>query len=182
MKKFLMLILFISVQVNLISQEQLKFSNIKHNAESDAGNSLILGSLLVVTPTLIMEDSKAYFGLSKELSLGKFPYGRAELDYIFIFRNERKSLLNLSYNMDIPLNGNFLQPSLFMISPGAGYYTDLTNNGYFVQAALGLWASTGFMENLSIHPSIKIRYVFKNEKIPQIFSVSLGVGFGIYTR
>lgn len=182
MKKFLFIIIIIYIHTSLFSQEQLKFSKNKYNAGSDAANSLILGSLLILTPTLIIDDSKSYFGLSKELSIGKFPYGRAELDYTFIFRNERNSMLNISYNNDIPLNGNFSNPSLFMISPGAGYYTDFTNKGYFVQAEIGLWASTGFMENLSIHPSLKFRYIFKNENIRQIFSVSLGVGFGIYSR
>lgn len=179
-----LLLLSISVSSGLFSQiispgNNLKFKN---STTSDAGNSLILGSLLVLTPTLVLEDSKAFFGLSKEFSIGKFPYGRAELDYTYIFRKERSSAFHFSYNVDIPFNGNFKQPSLFMISPGGGYYTDLTRKGYFVQAAIGLWASTGFMDGFSIHPNIKARKVFMQNDLPGMFEVSLGVGFGFYSR
>lgn len=152
------------------------------SANSDIGNTLILGSILVVTPTILLEDSKAYFGLSKELSAGRFPYGRAELDYTYIFRSERPNALHLSYNFDIPLNGNFSAPSLFMLSPGGGYYTDFSRRGFFAQIAFGLFASTGFSNEISIHPNIKFRKVFIQNDHPGIIDVSLGVGFGFYAR
>lgn len=157
-------------------------SKLKHSSKGDFTNSFIWGSILVISPNLILEDKKAYFGLSKEFSAGKFPFGRAELDYTYIFRSERTSALHLSYNFDIPMNGNFSQPSLFMISPGAGYYTDFTHKGLFAQVAIGLWASTGFSDNISIHPNIKFRKVFMRYDFPGSFEISLGVGFGFYTR
>jgi len=153
-----------------------------NTANSDIGNTLILGSILAVTPTLVLEDSKAYFGLSKELSAGRFPYGRAELDYTFIFRSERQNALHFSYNFDIPLNGNFSDPSLIMITPGGGYYTDFTRKGYFAQLAIGLFVSTGFSDNVSIHPNLKFRRVFMNNNQADMFQVSFGVGFGFYSR
>ncbi len=155
---------------------------LKHSAKSDFTNSFIWGSILVISPTLVLEDKKAYFGLSKELSAGKFPFGRVELDYTYIFRSERTSALHLSYNFDIPMNGNFSQPSLFMISPGGGYYTDFTRKGLFAQLAIGLWASTGFSDDISIHPNIKFRKIFMRENYPGAFEISLGVGFGFYSR
>ncbi len=157
-------------------------SELKYSSRADFTNSFIWSSVLVISPTLILEDKKAYFGLSKELSIGKFPYGRAELDYTYIFRSKRTSAMHVSYNFDIPLNGNFPQPSLFMISPGGGYYTDFTRKGLFAQVAIGLWASTGFNDNISIHPNIKFRKVFMKDDNPGAFEISLGVGFGFFTR
>ncbi|HAX48558.1 MAG TPA: hypothetical protein DCX92_06195 [Bacteroidetes bacterium] len=167
---------------NIEAFQKVNGSGYRHTKGTDFTNSFFWGSVLVISPTLVLEDKKAYFGLSKELSAGKYPFGRVELDYTYIFRGERTSAFHLSYNQDIPLNGNFSQPSLFMISPGGGYYTDLTRKGIFVQAAIGLWASTGFMDGLSIHPNLKFRKVFMKDGLPGVFEISLGVGFGFYTR
>jgi hypothetical protein len=157
-------------------------TELKYSSKADFTNSFILSSILVISPTLILEDKKAYFGLSKELSVGKFPYGRAEFDYTYIFRSERTSAIHLSYNFDIPLNGNFKSPSLFMISPGGGYYTDFTRKGLFAQVAIGLWASTGFSDNISIHPNIKFRKIIIKDDFSGAFEISLGVGFGFFSR
>ena len=162
--------------------QYIKASELKYSSQADFTNSFIWGSILAISPTLVLEDKKAYFGLSKELSAGKFPFGRVELDYTYIFRSERTSALHFSYNFDIPLNGNFSQPSLFMISPGGGYYTDFTRKGLFAQVAIGLWASTGFSDNISIHPNIKFRKIFMKDNHPGAFEISLGVGFGFYSR
>lgn len=157
-------------------------SELKYTSKTDFKNSFIWGSILVISPTLILEDKRAYFGLSKELSIGKFPYGRAEFDYTYIFRSGRTSAVHLSYNLDVPFNFNFSQPSLFMFSPGGGYYTDFTRKGYFAQVAIGLFASTGFSNAISIHPNIKFRKVFMKDNFPGAFELSIGVGFGFYTR
>lgn len=170
-------------QLPLFSQLTVNEGSLyNHGSKTDAGNTLLLGSILVVTPTLILEDGKAYFGLSKALSLGKYPYGRAELDYTYIFRSERTNALHISYNLDIPTNGKFNDPSLFFISPGGGYYTDFTRIGYFAQLAFGLWAGVGFADLLSIHPNIKARKIFMQDGQPGVFELSLGVGFGIFSR
>lgn len=189
------LLLLIAVIITLTSQLTIAQSNkittiqnntglneLKYSSKSDFTNSFIISAILVLSPTLILEDGKGYFGLSKEFSAGKYPFGRAELDYTYIFRNERSSALHLSYNFDIPLNGNFSDPSLFMLSPGAGYYTDFTRKGFFGQLAIGLFATTGFSDAISIHPNIKFRKVFMKDDFPGAFEISLGVGFGIYSR
>jgi hypothetical protein len=157
-------------------------TELKHSSKAEFSNSFILSSILVISPTFILEDRKAYFGLSKELSVGKFPYGRAEFDYTYIFRSERSSAIHLSYNFDIPLNGNFKNPSLFMISPGGGYYTDFARKGLFAQVAIGLWASTGFSDNISIHPNMKFRKIIIKDDFSGAFEISLGVGFGLFYR
>lgn len=178
---FFLLLLTTSDILSQISLDD-NIAYLKKNSSSDAGNTFILSTILVISPTLILDDKKAYFGLSKELSIGKFPYGRAEFDYTYIFRSERTSAVHLSYNLDIPLNGNFSQSSIFMISPGAGYYTDFTRKGFFGQVAIGLFASTGFSESIAIHPNIKFRKVFMKNDEPGVFEISLGVGFGFYSR
>lgn len=182
MNKYLYVLLLPFFTISISSQQYSDFNKNNRSQKSDAGSSVILGSLLVLTPTLVLQDSRSYFGLSKEFSAGKFPYGRLELDYTYVFRSEKNSMLHISYNIDIPMNFDFKRPSIFMLSPGAGYYTDLTNKSYFVQLAIGLWAATGFMEGLSIHPNVKFRNVFKNDTNPSIFSISIGVGFGFYSR
>lgn len=181
MKKFFtaVFLLFI-IFYNGYSQLSFKYKDSK--VSDNTANSLLLGSILVISPNLIIEDGKSYFGLSKEISLGKFPYGRAEFDYAYAFRKERTSLAHISYNIDIPTNFNFKQSSMFMFSPGAGYYTDFTHKGFFVQAAFGLWASTGFSNNISIHPNIKARKTFMQDNQPGVFEISIGVGFGFYSR
>lgn len=182
MRCIILIIMLVCILSEASSQEQVSLKYSANSTKSEAGNTLVLGSILILTPTLVLQDSRAYFGFSKELSLGKFPYGRAEFDYTFVFRSERNSLFHLSYNLDIPLNFDFRQSSIFMLSPGAGYYTDLTDKGYFVQLAFGVWASTGLLEGLSIHPNIKFRNVFKQNGKPGLFEASLGVGFGFYSR
>ncbi len=184
MNKTFYLLLFFLVTVNSAFSQfstTVGSRHYKNNSSAETGNTLILSSILIISPALILEDGKGYFGLSKELSAGKFPYGRAEFDYTYIFRSERTSAIHLSYNFDIPMNGNFKQPSLIMISPGAGYYTDLTRKGFFVQAAIGLFASMGFNDAIAIHPNIKFRKVFMKDNFPGLFEISLGVGFGFYS-
>lgn len=175
----LLLLCGVSFSQFIESENVYKF---KHSKTADAGNTLILGSILVLTPTLVIEGGKSHFGLSKALSLGKYPYGRVEADYTYIFRSERSNALHLSYNIDIPTNGKFNDPSLFFISPGGGYYTDFTRKGYFAQLAFGLWAGVGFADFMSIHPNIKVRKVFMQDNQPGVFELSLGVGFGIFSR
>lgn len=158
------------------------YRTLSKTAGADAGNTIILGSVLLISPSLVLEDGKASFGLSKELSAGIYPYGRIEFDYTYIFRTERRNALHLSYNLDIPMNGKFRDPSMFFISPGGGYYTDFTRKGFFVQAAFGLFAGTGFSNAVSIHPNVKFRKVFMKDGFPGMFEISLGVGFAIYSR
>lgn len=184
MNKCIYIVIFLTACSALFSQSYLHDYNSSYinTKSSDAPNTLIWGSILLITPTLVLEDGKANFGLSKEISLGKFPYGRAEFDYTYAFRNERTSLIHLSYNLDIPTNLDFNQSSLFMFSPGAGYYTDFTRKGFYVQAAFGLWASTGFSNSISIHPNIKARKTFMQDNQPGVFEISIGVGFGFYSK
>ncbi|MFI5212002.1 MAG: hypothetical protein ACHQIH_03900 [Ignavibacteria bacterium] len=176
---FTLLLLF---SVNSFSQLSLPESPLlnRNYSSSNTGNTIILSAILLITPTLVLEDGKPYFGLSKELSIGRFPFGRAEFDYSYIFRSERTNAIHLSYNLDIPVFGG--SGSSFMISPGAGYYTDFTRTGFFGQLAIGLFATTGFSDAIAIHPCLKFRAAFIKDGLPEIYEISLGVGFGIYSR
>jgi hypothetical protein len=174
--------LFLLISVNSFSQLSLPENRLLNRdySASNSGNTIILSAILLITPTLILEDGNPYFGLSKELSIGRFPFGRAEFDYSYIFRSERTSAVHLSYNLDIPLFGS--RGSAFMISPGAGYYTDFTRKGFFGQLAIGLFATTGFSDAVAIHPCLKFRAAFIKDGFPEVYEISLGVGFGIYSR
>jgi hypothetical protein len=183
-KAIFLLTAFIFIPASLLSQDLSdgNFFLYKKSSSAETGNTILLGSILLISPSLVLEDSKAYFGLSKEISAGIYPYGRAELDYTYIFRSTYTSTLNISYNLDIPLNGKFNDPSLFFISPGGGYYTDFTRHSAFIQASLGLFAGTGFSSGVSVHPNIKFRKVFRRDSYPGSFEISLGVGFAVYSR
>ena len=133
---------------------------------------------LLINPDIVIEEGKAYFGLTKEISAGIYPLGRAAIEYTFIFRKERKSSIRLSYNLDIPVSVIGQSGGIF-VSPGAGYYTDFTRNGWFAQISIGLMGSA-IGDALRIHPNIKARKTFIREKNPDIFDVSLGIGISFY--
>ncbi|HMT11168.1 MAG TPA: hypothetical protein PKA39_06045, partial [Ignavibacteria bacterium] len=40
------------------------YQNFSKTAGADAGNTLILGSILVISPSLVIEDGRSHFGLS----------------------------------------------------------------------------------------------------------------------
>src|SRR5690349_20486213 len=50
----------------------------------------------IINPMLVIEDKKVFFGLTKEISFGKFPYGRIAFEYSYIFRSYNTSHLRLS--------------------------------------------------------------------------------------
>lgn len=135
-------------------------------------------TVFLVNPDIVIESKKVYFGLTKELSAGVYPLGRAEFEYTYVFRSERKNNFRLSYNFDIPVSG-VGQTGGFFISPGGGYYTDLERKGWFAQISAGLIGAP-FAGKLRIHPNLKLRKTFVQDLYPDIFDVSLGVGLCLY--
>ena len=137
----------------------------------------LLGIVAFIGPMAVFEDKKVFFGLTKEVSIGKFPYGRASFEYSYIFRSYNTSHLRFSYNYDFILEaGDFIA---FIATLGAGYFTDTKNKGWFSQVSAGVILPPG--EYITFCPYFKYRHTFIKEKTKtDINDVSLGVAFVFY--
>jgi hypothetical protein len=131
----------------------------------------------IINPMLVIEDKKVFFGLTKEVSIGKFPYGRIAFEYSYIFRSYNTSHLRVSYNFDIVFEaGDFVA---FIATPGAGYFTDTKNNGWFLHGSVGAIMATS--DHFGISPYLRYRHTFIKDKTKSdINDISLGVGFMFY--
>ncbi len=144
---------------------------------SKAGAPLSFYIAAIINPMLVIEDKKVFFGLTKEVSIGKFPYGRLAFEYSYIFRSYNTSHLRLSYNYDIILDiGQFVG---FVATPGVGYFTDTKNNGWFIHGSFGAILPTG--NYFAFNPYLRYRHTFiKDISKSNINDVSLGVGLMFY--
>lgn len=135
----------------------------------------IFYTLLFINPMLVIEDKKAYFGLTKEISFGYYPYGRLAFEYSYIFRDRNTSHLRFSYNYDIILEaGDF---AAFNLVPGAGYFTDTKNKGWFGHVSFGLILPV-FVSAMNAY--IRYRHTFIQNKPAgktDIDDISLGLSF-----
>lgn len=131
----------------------------------------------IVNPMLVIEDKKVFFGLTKEISAGVFPYGRLALEYSYIFRSYNTSHFRFSYNYDVILEaGDFVG---IIATPGGGYFTDTKNEGWFLQGSVGALLGPG--EPLMFNPYLKYRHTFiKDPAKSNINDISLGVGFAFF--
>ena len=131
----------------------------------------------IINPMLVIEDKKVFFGLTKEVSFGKFPYGRIAFEYSYIFRSYNTSHLRFSYNYDIVLEaGDF---AAFIATPGAGYFTDTKNNGWFLHGSVGVILPLSNFVGIS--PYFRYRHTFiKYKTKSDINYISLVVSFILY--
>ncbi len=182
--KFIPLLLIIvavnisfSQNINLSLKESHSSSGL-HYRKADLPFPLFaLGIVALISPMVVFEDKKVFFGLTKEVSLGKYPYGRVSFEYSYIFRSYNTSHLRFSYNYDFFYETNMY--IAFALSPGVGYFTDTKNKGWFGQLAAG--AIIAMSEYITFYPNLKYRYTFINEKTKSdIHDVSLGVAFVFY--
>jgi len=136
-----------------------------------------LALLFPLNPIFLIENKKFYVGITKEISLGKFPYGRLAAEYSLIFRETHLNQLRFSYNFDIPLETSDF--AVFMLSLGGGYFTDFSKEGYFPQASLNLIIPFDNVIGMSTY--LKFRNTFiTEENESDIFDFSLGIAAAIY--
>jgi hypothetical protein len=147
----------------------------KLSSKADAPTYFYL--LAIINPMLVIEDKKVFFGLTKEISFGKFPYGRIAFEYSYIFRSYNTSHLRFSYNYDIILEaGDFIG---FIATPGVGYFTDTKNEGWFLHGSVGAIMPTG--DHFAVSPYFRYRHTFiKDQTKSDINDISLGVSFMFY--
>lgn len=129
---------------------------------------------LLLNPVLVFEDKKIFWGLTKEISYSMFPYGRVSFEYSFLFRTFNKNHFRFSYNYDF-IYQQGRSWLMFVISLGAGYFTDTEKKGVFAQSSMGFFIPTPFVV---IHPYLKYRFTKALEKSrSDIHDISLGAGF-----
>jgi len=156
----------------------IKNKSAKPLSKTKSALPYIYYSALLINPMLVIEDKKVYFGLTKEVSFGYFPFGRIAFEYSFIVRDRNTSHLRLSYNYDLILEASDF--AAFMVTPGAGYFTDTENKGWFVHASFGILLPIGFVVT---GPYIRYRHTFLQNKPAgktDIDDISLGMGFIFY--
>lgn len=139
--------------------------------------SKTLAVLFPLNPIFLVENKKFYVGITKEVSIGKFPYGRLAAEYSLIFRETHLNQLRFSCNFDIPLETSDF--AVFILSFGGGYFTDFSKQGYFPQTSLNLIIP--FDNVVGIGAYLKFRNTFVNdENESDIFDFSLGLAVGFY--
>lgn len=189
MKTILTLILLLTIGVNANSQSiKLSDFNSKNNTTSIFVNHLdkaedfeIYKPIMVlwpVNPMLVVENSKVYFGLTKEINI-IMPYAKAKLgfEYSYIFRSERNNHLRVFADYMIPLQaGDF---AAVLVNIGGGYFTDTKKSGLFPQASLSILVP--FTDVLGINIYVKVRETFMLKKEESnIFDFSVGVGATVF--
>lgn len=136
--------------------------------------------ILVATPTLILENKKVYFGLSRELSLafGKDAEFRVSAEYTFVFRRNLKHQFRTAVKYDILAEldrGEWFSTREY-ISIGAGYFLDEEGIGIPAEISAGIRVDE---ENWYLYPYAKLRHTFMTRKIkPDNSDISIGMGIG----
>ncbi|HQY51614.1 MAG TPA: hypothetical protein PK294_04120 [Ignavibacteria bacterium] len=146
--------------------------------QQTSGSGLTVFALLFpLNPILMIENDKFYVGITKEFSFGKFPFGRAAVEYSLIFRETHVNQLRFSYNFDIPLvSGDF---AVIMFSAGGGYFTDFDKKGYFPQTSVALLLPAS--ETFTANVYFKTRYTIMDDKSESnIFDITFGLSAAIY--
>ncbi|MFZ1320096.1 MAG: hypothetical protein WAT71_00935 [Ignavibacteria bacterium] len=182
---YLLIIFFIFSNSFVFAQSDILKLKIKSESNYSApftqqtsGSGLSVFALLFpLNPILLIENEKFYVGITKEFSFGKFPFGRAAVEYSLIFRETHVNQLRLSYNFDIPLvTGDF---AAIMVSAGGGYFTDFDKKGYFPQASLALLLPAS--ETFTANVYFKTRYTIMDDKSKSnIFDITFGLSAAIY--
>lgn len=134
-------------------------------------------ALYPFNPIFAIEGGKFYFGFTKEVTLGVFPFGHLGAEYSYFFRDERRDHFRYSYNYDIVLEAGDL--GAFLGSVGVGYFTDLHKKGIFPQTSIS--ALIPLVEDIGIMPYLKLRYTIMTEETESnIFDFSFGLRTSFY--
>lgn len=198
MRKFLIAALFLALaipaaaQVNPYSHASL-FKNkppaderiISRKNTSESGLMYALIVAWPLNPMLVVEDKKAHFALTKELSFG-FPVfyaGKTPVltnlgaEYSYVFRQERTSHIRAYADLLVPIqSGDFFA---FLAGAGAGYFTDTKKSGIFPQASISLMVPLTEGAALKIYIKGRNTFMLKKEE-SNIFDVSIGAATTIY--
>jgi hypothetical protein len=159
-------------------------NNYPHKSMSEVDEATFIAAfiIMVATPTVIYENKKVYFGLSRELSLllGKKGELRMSADYTFVFRRDLKHQFRVILKYDILSKlsrGDWFDDRSFF-SFGTGYFIDADGSGIPAEISAGF--RIGEDSHFYLYPYIKLRHTFmtKKEKPDNTdFSLGLAIGF-----
>lgn len=161
----------------------LKTKSNYFNKTRTADNAyLFIGALVILaaTPTVVIENKKVYFGLSRELSLvfGKTGEFRVSAEYSFIFRRNLKHQFRAMLKYDILSElhrGSWIDDRSYY-SFGAGYFAD--EEGIGVPAEISAGYRIG-EDTYYLYPYAKLRHTFMTRKIkPDNTDISVGLAIG----
>lgn len=165
----------------------LKIKEIKEISASsgsvsdDPDGSYVLGFMAyLINPVLSIEDGKATWGWTKEVSLGFGRLGeyRTSVEYTYSDREHLKNIIRAGLKHDILLKTRInpaddpVSTTVFTI--GGGYYTDFEHSGYFPELSYGYSMRNN---KFLMYPSVKLRYTFVKEA-PDILDFSFGLVIG----
>ena len=131
-----------------------------------------------LNPMIVVENSKVYFGLTKEVDI-ILPHAKAKLglEYTYIFRSERNNHLRVFADYIIPLQaGDF---AAVLVNIGGGYFTDTKKSGLFPQASLSILAPFSDVFGINIYVKARETFMLKKEE-SNIFDFSVGVAATVF--
>ncbi len=131
-----------------------------------------------LNPMIVVENSKVYFGLTKEVDI-IMPHAKAKLgfEYSYIFRSERNNHFRVFADYIIPLQtGNF---AAVLVNIGGGYFTDTKKSGLFPQASLSILVPFTDALGINIYTKVRETFMLKKEE-SNIFDFSVGIGATVF--
>lgn len=178
MKKLILIILiFIFTTKNY---SQIANSNFSDKTDSDLK---VIPTLIIfspLNPMLVVENKKAYFGLTKEISsiIPVHLFKKAPLllkpsfEYSYIFRSDRTSHLRAGLDFGYPLETSDFAAVLFFA--GGGYFSDTKKSGIYTDASLSLFIALEDYIGFSVYLKGRENFMLKKEE-SNIFDASMGI-------
>jgi hypothetical protein len=156
-------------------------SGLKDRSKTAGLPSFIVAGIVFffINPELVIENKKVYFGLTKEVSAGLYPFGRFAFEYTYVFRNFGRNQFRFSYNYDYIIETDKF--FAYMLSAGVGYFTDNQNNGFFPQASVGMVIPLPIGITTGVYPYFRARHTFvKGQENSNITDFSFGIGLLLF--
>ncbi len=188
MKTFLVILVLTLVTSDCYSQnlklsdiEKTKEYSIKDKSITNTTGDSFLAPLLIVwplNPMLVVENKKAYFALTKEVSLLlPFAFGKIGVEYSYVFRSERNHHVRAFAEYFFPLMAEDFMAVL--LNTGGGFFTDTKKSGIFPQVSLAMIVPIGNVIAINIYVKARETFMFKKEET-NIFDASIGIGLSFY--
>ncbi len=177
---FLIILLFFSVNAFTQSIKLQETRSLK-NMPAGTEEVQIFEPVMIawpLNPMLVVEDGKAYFGLTKELNLviGSLRV-KTGLEYSYIFRGERNNHLRAFADYMIPIQaGDF---AAVLLNIGGGYFSDTKKSGLFPQVSMSILAPFGNTAGINLYVKARETFMLKKEEA-NIFDLSFGIGLALY--
>lgn len=127
-----------------------------------------------LNPSIVVENKKAYFALTKEISvILPRALGKIGFEYSYVFREERNNHLRVFADYFYPIEaGDF---AAVLVNIGGGYFTDTKKNGLFPQISVSILAPMSDYFAINLYAKARETFMLNKEEA-NIFDGSFGVG------